>query len=109
VSCFDWFFWWVVEMLCCVQFVPDLIEAAPKIPEDLRKNTREIVALRCLEDFFCHNNEITNDVPSKEPKVTFDLSESSEDVLQSILQEVILFTISAFTCKQFGFEAALIV
>jgi hypothetical protein len=32
------------------------------------------------------------------------LSESCEDVLQSILQEVIRFTISAFTCKQFGFE-----
>ncbi|KAJ6912758.1 hypothetical protein NC651_015262 [Populus alba x Populus x berolinensis] len=49
-----------------------------------------MVALRCLEDFFSHNNGITNDVPSKEPKVTFDLSESSKDVLQSILQRASL-------------------
>ena len=38
-------------MLCCVQFVPDLIEAAPKIAKDLRKNIREMVALKCLQDF----------------------------------------------------------
>ena len=83
-------------MLCCVRFVPDLIEAAPKIPDDLGKNTKEMVALRCLEGLFCRNNGITNDIPSKEPKVTFDLSERCEDVLQSILQEVIPFTTSAF-------------
>lgn len=82
-----------------------MIEAAPEIPDDLGKNTREMVALRCLEDLFCRSdNGIANDVTSKELKVTFDLSESCEDVLQSILQEVIRFTISAFTCKQFGFE-----
>ncbi|KAG6769223.1 hypothetical protein POTOM_024840 [Populus tomentosa] len=43
---------WVVEVLCCVQFVIDLIEAAPKMFEDLRKNIRKMVALRFLEDFF---------------------------------------------------------
>ncbi|KAJ6778703.1 RING/FYVE/PHD ZINC FINGER SUPERFAMILY PROTEIN [Salix koriyanagi] len=66
----------------------ELIEAAPEIPDDFGKNTREMVALRCLEDLFCRSdNGVANDVTSKELKVTFDLSESCEDVLQSILQE----------------------
>ena len=82
-----------------------MIEAAPEIPDVFGKNTREMLALRCLEDLFCRgDNGVANDVTSKELKVTFDLSESCEDVLQSILQEVIRFTISAFTCKKFGFE-----
>ena len=74
-----------------------MIEAAPEIPDDFGKNAREMVALRCLEGLFCRNNGITNEIPFKEPKVTFDLSERCEDVLQSILREVILFTTSPFT------------
>lgn len=84
---------WVIEYLASFRQIEpsilhELIEAAPEIPDDLGKNTREMVALRCLEDLFCRSdNGIANDVTSKELKVTFDLSESCEDVLQSILQE----------------------
>ncbi|KAJ6363384.1 hypothetical protein OIU78_003539 [Salix suchowensis] len=83
---------WVIEYLASfpeieASILHDLIEAAPKIADHLGNNTKEMVALRCLEGLFCRNNGITNDIPSKEPKVTFDLSERCEDVLQSILQE----------------------
>ncbi|KAJ6316675.1 hypothetical protein OIU78_019874 [Salix suchowensis] len=84
---------WVIEYLASFPHIEhsilrELIEAAPEIPDDFGKNTREMVALRCLEDLFCRSdNGVANDVTSKELKVTFDLSESCEDVLQSILQE----------------------
>ena len=67
----------------------DLVQSAPELPDDLGKNTREMIALRCLEDFIAPQNGITSNGPSAEgPKVQFDLSESCEDVLQRILQEV---------------------
>ncbi|KAJ6756319.1 RING/FYVE/PHD ZINC FINGER SUPERFAMILY PROTEIN [Salix purpurea] len=84
---------WVIEYLASFPHIEhsilrELIEAAPEIPDDFGKNTREMVALRCLEDLFCRrDNGVANDVTSKGLKVTFDLSESCEDVLQSILQE----------------------
>lgn len=67
----------------------DVIEAAPELPDDLGKNTKEFVALRCLEGLFASQNEVASDVPSAQgSKVGFDLSASCEDVLQQILQEV---------------------
>lgn len=48
-----------------------------------------MVALRCLEDFIAPQDGITSDAPSAAgSKVQFDLSESCQDVLQRILQEV---------------------
>ncbi|GAV57285.1 hypothetical protein CFOL_v3_00823 [Cephalotus follicularis] len=81
---------WIIEYLAGFKEVDtsilhDLIEMAP---DDVRKNTSEVVALRCLEDFCGHINESTNGVPSaSESKAAFDLSESCGDVLQRILQE----------------------
>ncbi|KAF2290035.1 hypothetical protein GH714_042465 [Hevea brasiliensis] len=69
-------------------FLSDLIDAAPILPEDLGKSMREMVALRCLEQLFGTSNEVVNDVPSvREPKHTFDFSQTCEDVLESILKE----------------------
>lgn len=69
-----------------------MIEAAPELPDDLGKNIKEFVALRCLEGLFASQNEVASDVPSTQGlKVGFDLSESCEDVLQRILQEVSSF------------------
>lgn len=76
--------------VCYGYFLSELIEAAPDLPEDLSKNTREWVALRCLEDLFDPSKGPTNGVSSApDQKVTLNFSESCEHVLQSILQEVI--------------------
>lgn len=81
-------------------FHPDLIETAPEIPDDLAKVTREMVALRCLEDLFGSSDKVNNDgLSCTENKVGFALSESCEDVLQQILQEVMYFNfIYLFDC-----------
>lgn len=84
---------WVIEAMASFKEVGpsllrDLVQLAPELPDDLGKNTREMIALRCLEDFIAPQNGITSNGPSAEgPKVQFDLSESCEDVLQRILQE----------------------
>ncbi|XP_062117651.1 uncharacterized protein LOC133831396 [Humulus lupulus] len=86
---------WVIEAMASFKEVDpsllrDVIEAAPELPDDLGKNTKEIVALRCLEGLFSSQNEISSDVPSAQGlKVGFDLSVSCEDVLQRILQETL--------------------
>lgn len=69
-----------------------MVEAAPISPEDLDTNTREFIALRCLELYFGMDNEVENDVPSVTvPKRTFDFSDSCEHVLNTRIDEVILF------------------
>ncbi|KAJ6425823.1 hypothetical protein OIU84_026410 [Salix udensis] len=62
----------------------ELIEAAPEIPDDFGKNTREMVALRCLEDLFCRSDSGSCECP--------------------YCKEVIRFTISAFTYISIRFE-----
>lgn len=62
------------------------------LPEELAKNMREIVALRCLEDLSGGTSEHSNDgLSNSVEKVGFALSESCDDVLQRILQKVIYF------------------
>lgn len=84
---------WIIEYLASFKEVDtsilhDLIETAPEIPDDLAKVTREMVALRCLEDLFGSSDKVNNDgLSCTENKVGFALSESCEDVLQQILQE----------------------
>ncbi|GLT96073.1 hypothetical protein SLE2022_137220 [Rubroshorea leprosula] len=82
---------WIIEYLASFEQVDtdilhDLIERAPDLPDDLGKNTRERVALRCLEVLFNPIDRLANDV-TPASRVCFDLSQSCEDVLQCILQE----------------------
>ncbi|OMO89592.1 hypothetical protein CCACVL1_07748 [Corchorus capsularis] len=65
----------------------DLIQEAPVISRNIRGNTKEMLALRCLEELFGANNSLTNVAPP-DSRVTFDLSLSCNDVLQQILREV---------------------
>ncbi|XP_065855975.1 uncharacterized protein [Euphorbia lathyris] len=84
---------WVIEYVASLQeidpsFLHGLIAEAPEFLGDLGKETREMVALRCLEDLFGSRNEGESDAPSAaKPKFTFDISNSCEDVLLSILKE----------------------
>ncbi|PON91695.1 GAMYB transcription factor [Trema orientale] len=84
---------WVIEAIASFEEVDpsllrDAIEAAPELPDDLGKNTKEFVALRCLEGLFASQHELASGVPPAQGlKVGFDLSASCEDVLQRILQE----------------------
>ncbi|PON72835.1 GAMYB transcription factor [Parasponia andersonii] len=85
---------WVIEAVASfkevdLSLLQDLVKAAPEIPDDLAKNAKEMVALKCLETLFAPpHNEITSDVPSTQGlKVGFDFSQSCEDVLKRILQE----------------------
>lgn len=64
-----------------------MIELAPDLDDDLGKNMREMLALRCLEALCGPSNEVNNG----HSKVGFDLSESCEDVLQHIMHKVIFF------------------
>lgn len=57
-----------------------------------------MVALRCLEGLFGSLNDVREDSPpAHQSKVTFDSSESCEDVVKRIYKEVILY-ISEFLC-----------
>ncbi|XP_041024314.1 uncharacterized protein LOC121264966 isoform X2 [Juglans microcarpa x Juglans regia] len=87
---------WVIEALASfkeveVSILHDLIEMAPELPDNLGKNMREMLALRCLEVLFGPSNGITKDgCSSLASKVGFDMSKSCEDVLEHIVQETSL-------------------
>lgn len=76
-----------------------MIELAPDLDDDLGKNMREMLALRCLESLCGPTNEVNN----AHSKVGFDFSESCEDVLQHIMHEVNFFFFpnfnSCFVCN----------
>ncbi|KAG2685492.1 hypothetical protein I3760_10G127900 [Carya illinoinensis] len=87
---------WVIEALASfkevdVSILHDLIKMAPELPDNLGKNMREMLALRCLEVLFGPSNGITKDGCSfLASKVGFDMSKSCEDVLEHIVQETSL-------------------
>ncbi|KAF5474109.1 hypothetical protein F2P56_006040 [Juglans regia] len=87
---------WVIEALASfkevdVSILHDLIEMVPELPDNLGKNMREMLALRCLEVLFGPSNGITKDgCSSLASKVGFDMSKSCEDVLEHIVQETSL-------------------
>ena len=87
-----YFVFWVFGLMlrvCNGLSNPELVEMAPESPDDLAKSTREMVALRCLEDMFDLGAGLNKDgVSDVENKTVFYLSLSCEDVLQHILQEV---------------------
>ncbi|KAK4837863.1 hypothetical protein QYF36_009054 [Acer negundo] len=85
---------WIIEYLAAFKeidtsILQELVEMVPESTEDLAKSTREMVALRCLEDLFDSSDGLNKDgVSAMENKIVFDLSRSCEDVLQHILQEI---------------------
>ncbi|KAM7270538.1 hypothetical protein ACFE04_029752 [Oxalis oulophora] len=83
---------WIIEYLSTFkQITPsilhDLIQLAPELPEDLGKRAVEMVALRCLEDFFPADDGLVAAAHDKDSKCSFDLSLSCVHVLETILQE----------------------
>lgn len=67
----------------------DLINKGPIFFRKLGENVKEIIALRCLEAMFGHDNGITNDVETAaHSRVEFNPSQSCEDVLRCILHKV---------------------
>ncbi|KAK2653242.1 hypothetical protein Ddye_013098 [Dipteronia dyeriana] len=85
---------WIIEYLAGFKeidtsILQELVEMAPESPDDLAKSTREMVALRCLEDMFDSGDGLNKDAVSDvENKTVIDLSQSCEDVLQHILQMI---------------------
>ncbi|KAK2654426.1 hypothetical protein Ddye_014282 [Dipteronia dyeriana] len=85
---------WIIEYLAAFKeidasILQELVEMVPESTDDLAKSTREMVALRCLEDLFDSSDGLNKDgVSAMENKIEFDLSQSCEDVLQHILQEI---------------------
>ena len=67
-----------------------MIDIAPVKPDGFSNNSRELIALRCLEGLVEYAGRINSNASSTlNLKVGFDYSESCEDVLLRILQEVI--------------------
>lgn len=85
---------WVVQSLAKFRQVDlstslRLVEKAPAISDDTGKDVREMVSLRVLEDMFIDENEATDDTDSSQTdRISFDPSENCEDVLHTIVGEV---------------------
>ncbi|XP_054799485.1 uncharacterized protein LOC129303924 [Prosopis cineraria] len=85
---------WVIEALASCEKIDNstfqvLIEVAPVVPSDVGKNTRELVARRCLEGLFGSAGGLNFDASSSlDSRLGFDVSSSCEDVLRQILHEV---------------------
>lgn len=83
---------WVTEALASFKQVDtslltDVIVRTPELLDNLDKDTREMVSLRCLESLFGQSNGIKN--PSAPHlKSRFNFSQSCEDVLKHILSEM---------------------
>lgn len=72
--------------------ITDLVKRIPEISDDLGKSAREMVSFRILENLLIKKNWSKDDTSlAAGPKIRFDPSESCEDVLQKILQEVLTF------------------
>ncbi|CAL5207708.1 unnamed protein product [Lathyrus oleraceus] len=79
---------WIIESLAGFKETPlstlqGLIDAAPIRHDDFCENTKELVALRCLEELYAPFSSSTLD-----SSVELDSSRSCEDVLREILHEV---------------------
>ncbi|KAE9590739.1 putative chromatin regulator PHD family [Lupinus albus] len=86
---------WVIQALASCKEIPisilqGLIDVAPVAPDDFCEKTRELLALRCLEDIFgsAHRTNCDDASASLDSRVRFDFSLGCEDVLQQILNEM---------------------
>ncbi|XP_050225371.1 uncharacterized protein LOC126674887 [Mercurialis annua] len=101
-----------IEYLACFpqidpSILHDLIDEAPEFHEDLGKNARERVALKCLEHLYTDDNTdaAANDTRLlSNPRGIFDLSHSCEDVLQSILKETSVSDLQTGTSNLFKWD-----
>ncbi|XP_061357939.1 uncharacterized protein LOC133302210 isoform X3 [Gastrolobium bilobum] len=80
---------WVIEALAgfseiTTSTLQGLIDASPIEQDDFCENTKELVAMRCLEEL-CVNRDASSTLDSR---VGFDFSRSCVDVLQEILHEI---------------------
>ncbi|KAI3767899.1 hypothetical protein L2E82_18328 [Cichorium intybus] len=72
---------WVVQTVAIFKQVDPstlvgVAKKAPAIPDDLRKDSREMVYLRILESLFIHGDVATTDTHSSQnDKISFDPSE----------------------------------
>lgn len=68
-----------------------MIDLAPVGPDDLGESTRELVALRCLEELSAASVQGVNHLDASSTldfRAGFDFSRSCEDVLREIFHEV---------------------
>lgn len=85
---------WAIEALACskqpnTSVLIDLIRRTPDLTADIGKNARELVCFKLLETFSVEGNQNNNeDASALCQKIEFDPSDSCEDVLGHILQEV---------------------
>ncbi|XP_057718967.1 uncharacterized protein LOC130933383 [Arachis stenosperma] len=87
--------WAIQSVASCKQIhisiLQALIRAAPVARADFCGKTRELIALRCLEEIFDSAHRVGCDEAtsaSLDSRVRFDFSSSCEDVLQKILDEI---------------------
>ncbi|CAI9297757.1 unnamed protein product [Lactuca saligna] len=85
---------WVIETLATYEQTDastliGLVRMAPAISGDLGKDAKEVVSLRILESLFPQTGDeaVADADAGQNGKITFDSSESCEDVLQQILRE----------------------
>ncbi|KAK7244635.1 hypothetical protein RIF29_39460 [Crotalaria pallida] len=86
---------WVIQALAASKEIPistlqGLIDVAPVAPDDFCEKTRELLAMRCLEDVFgsVPRTDCDEASTSIDSRVRFDFSLGCEDVLQQILNEI---------------------
>ncbi|MED6206786.1 hypothetical protein PIB30_029980 [Stylosanthes scabra] len=88
---------WVIQALASsnqinISLLQDLVSAAPVAQDDFCEKTRELIALRCLEEIFDSTHRVECDAAavsaSLDSRIRFDFSSSCEDVLQKILDEI---------------------
>lgn len=90
-------FWGIISIaklsiLVCELYSTDLIRRTPDLTADIGKNARELVCFKLLETFSVEGNQNNNENASAlHQKIEFDPSDSCEDVLGHMLQEVFYF------------------
>ncbi|MED6184211.1 hypothetical protein PIB30_045242 [Stylosanthes scabra] len=87
---------WVIQAVASsnqikISILQDLVSAAPVAQDDFCEKTRELIALRCLEEIFDSAHRVECDAAVSaglDSRVRFDFSSSCEDVLQKIMDEI---------------------
>ncbi|XP_027365402.1 uncharacterized protein LOC113872222 isoform X2 [Abrus precatorius] len=77
---------WGIEALASFKQIPTSTLQPPVELDDFSETTRELVAIKCLEELFGYAGEV--DPSTLDSRVGFDFSRSCEDVLEEILREI---------------------
>ncbi|KAI4377172.1 hypothetical protein MLD38_014848 [Melastoma candidum] len=83
---------WVIEYLACfpqvkASLLHAVLEVAPELPDDLGKDMREVVALRCLEELCGPRIASADEGSGEETGSKLDISVSCEEVLASVFHD----------------------